>query len=158
MVVQWVTTYSEAQKVAKECLITVAFSKWAGISFVPEKRKQQTAEPRLCMTGPVNGSIRRPGTGQVALTSGPLALNHCNDSPSHWEPVEIISSGPVSAEGRLAHCLPRKASQPHTECDQSVPGVGWGPGPVLNGISCKIPHHFFFKFMLTAPLECRFDK
>lgn len=79
-----------------------------------EHSVQQTAEPWLCMTGSVSGSIRRPGAGQVALTSGPLALNHCNDSPRHWEPVEIISSGPVSAEGRLAHCLLRTARHSST--------------------------------------------
>ncbi|CAJ1087093.1 hypothetical protein F2P81_001381 [Xyrichtys novacula] len=63
------------------------------------------------MTGSVYGSIRRPDAGQVALTSGPLALDRCNDSPRHGEPVEIISSGPLSAEGRLAYWLLRIASQ-----------------------------------------------
>lgn len=90
-----------------------------------EHSEQQTAELRLCMTGSVNGGIWRPGAGQVALTSGPLALNHCNDSPRHWEPVEIISSGPVSAEGRLAHCLLRIASHGRT---LSLTCQLWGQG------------------------------
>lgn len=52
---------------------------------------------------------RGPGAGQVAPTSGPLALDYCDNSPHRWEPVEIISSGPERAEGCLAHCLPRIA-------------------------------------------------
>lgn len=54
-------------------------------------------KPRLCPTGSVTGSIRGSAPGQVALTSGPLALDHRNDSPHRWKPVEIISLGPVSA-------------------------------------------------------------
>ncbi|KAF0044852.1 hypothetical protein F2P81_001381 [Scophthalmus maximus] len=52
-------------------------------------------------------SVRRPGTSQVTLTSGPLALNHCNDSPRHREPVEMISPGPVIVvnANKVAKCL-----------------------------------------------------
>lgn len=46
---------------------------------MPEK--QQIALPRLCMTGCVEDGIWRPGAFQVVLTSGPLALNHCDDTP-----------------------------------------------------------------------------
>lgn len=45
---------------------------------MPEK--QQRALPWLCMAGCVEDSIWRPGADQVALTSGPLALNHCDDT------------------------------------------------------------------------------
>lgn len=77
----------------------------------PRNGKQQRIESRLCMTGSVDSSIRKPGADQVALTSGPLVLSHCRDSPRHREPVEMISSGPVSAEGCLAHCQLRIASR-----------------------------------------------
>ena len=90
-------------------------SKWAALRLVHKRAQVSSRQPKpwLHMTGSVNGSIRRSGASQVALTSGPLALSHCNDTPRHWEPVEIISSGPESAEGRLAHCLLRIASHSH---------------------------------------------
>lgn len=75
-------------------------------------RAWETAgEPRIYLHGWLQRSkhARGPGAGQVAPASGPLALNYCDDSPHHWEPVEIISSGPERAEGCLAHCLPRIA-------------------------------------------------
>lgn len=62
----------------------------------------------------LDSAIRRSFAGQVALTSGPLAFEHCNDSPRHREPSEIISSGPRSVKDCLHHCLLRTASHGNT--------------------------------------------
>lgn len=57
----------------------------------------ETERSRRSSLGSVNGSIRKPGADQVALTPGPLVLSHCPDSPRHGEPVEIISAGVLTA-------------------------------------------------------------
>lgn len=99
----------------------------------PRAWETASSRQRLCMSGSVSGSIRNPGADQVAFTSGPLTLDHCNDSPCLREPVEIISSGPVSAEGHLAHYLFRKARHSQSEWDLPAPRTD----PFLNSSACK---------------------
>lgn len=52
-----------------------------------ETARRGPAEAGLCSDGSVDcGAYGWPAAGQVALTSAPLAPNHCNDSPQHPEP------------------------------------------------------------------------
>lgn len=76
----------------------------------PQKRGAHNTRASALHGSSVDSGIWRSFAGQVALTSGPLAFEHCNDSPHHREPGEIVSSGPGSVKDCLHHCLLRTAS------------------------------------------------
>lgn len=80
----------------------------------PRKRGARDTRASALHGGSADSGIRRSFAGQVALTSGPLAFEHCNDSPRRREPGEIISSGPGSVKDCLHHCLLRTASHGNT--------------------------------------------